>query len=337
MKNVVHLGPYGSKGGMSSVIQNMIDNTPDGWNSSVIKTHSDGNQISKIKIWLKSKRELKKNIRSGLVDVLHVHVTHSISYWRKINLLNSIDKYKIPTIIHVHSGKFDNYCESFFGYPGRSFRKRLMKENYHVVLLEERWEEKLTKWLPKKPDIIRNSAKGIERERVKNFDKIELLMLSRDSQVKGHNFAINILKNIQIMGFDVNLTITGKEGDNNKLLKYDSVEFLGWVSEKKKNKLIAKSHFLLSPSSFEGASMSVIEAINSGLPCLVSPASDETIGVEELVLSLDNSKKWAQKIIQIFDESEYERITKLMEKISERYSPDKIRKDWQKIYDRVKK
>ena len=44
---------------------------------------------------------------------------------------------------------------------------------------------------------------------------------------------------------------------------------------------------MLSPSQYEGSSVSVIESLVSGLPVIASPASSETVG-EKLTMSLDN-------------------------------------------------
>jgi len=335
MREVVHVGPYKSKGGMSNVILNMIENSPDGWNCSVIKTHTDEGVLRKILIWLNARKKLKKVIKKGEIDIIHIHVTHSLSWWRKLNFLRLISKYEIPTIIHVHSGKFDNFCSSFFGYPGKSFKKIGSKNNNHIVLLEDRWAKKLELWLSKSPTIIRNSAKKIVRQERMKADKIKLLMLSRDSQVKGHNFAMEIMNCLEKRGIDVSLTVTGKNDGNYKLINSKSIKFIGWVSNQERDRLIIDSDFLLSPSTYEGSSISIIESMNSGLPCLVSPASYETIGIDELVLPLDNADVWAEKIINLFEIKEYNKITHKIRTASERYSPEKIQNEWKKMYERI--
>ena len=56
------------------------------------------------------------------------------------------------------------------------------------------------------------------------------------------------------------------------------VNCLGWVSEERKRRLVASADFLISPSDYEGSSMSVIEAIVSGLPAIVSEAVERPLG-----------------------------------------------------------
>ena len=44
MRHVVHFGPIDNRGGMASLIRNMLDNVPDGWLADIIST--SGNILS---------------------------------------------------------------------------------------------------------------------------------------------------------------------------------------------------------------------------------------------------------------------------------------------------
>ena len=108
----------------------------------------------------------------------------------------------------------------------------------------------------------------------------------------------------------------------------------GWVSEKEKNRLLDESNFLISPSIYEGSSMSVIEAINHGLPVVVSEASRETVGVDELVEGNHDPRIWARKIIHL---SEKERYLDVIDKIGriDLYTPKNAKEAWQNVYDDI--
>ena len=82
MRRVLHLGPLGSNGGMSSVINNMVNMPPNGWLAYSKNTHSGG-PYGKFSNWLSARSELKSLIQSSSIDLVHVHVTHSLSWWRK--------------------------------------------------------------------------------------------------------------------------------------------------------------------------------------------------------------------------------------------------------------
>jgi len=334
MKRVIHLGPAGSQGGMSRVIHNLVLNTPDNYQSEIITTHCDGSIIKKINIWISSRSILKNKIIANEVDIVHIHATHSISWWRKMNLMNICKKNSIPVIIHIHSGRFQDFCKRFFGISGFLVRKSLSSK-CRVIVLENRWKEILKEWIPKDAITIPNSSERIVLRKNIIGKKIMILMLSRKSKGKGHDFAIKILKSLESKGVNVNLTMTGIDNNYVKKIKSSSIDAKGWITEEEKMKLIKESDFLIMPSNFEGSSMSVIESMVNGLPCLVSPASSETIGINELVISLDNVEDWSNKIISLSHQDEYSRISKLINLQSEKYSKSNNMENILKLYDEI--
>lgn len=331
-KKVVHVGPELSRGGMSSVIQSLISRPPINWTATCVNTHSDSGPIEKIRVFLGAIRSIKRVIRDGQVDLAHIHVTHGVSWWRKNILSRVFHKGGIPVVFHIHSGRFEAFCA---GYSGKFVKRELGNNNVSVVLLENRWKDLLSKWVPEDSRIIRNYPKSIidRGDRIPG-KRIELLLLSRESDVKGHEFAKNILFELTKIGVEARLTITGgvrgvSAKDNG------SLELLGWVTENEKIELMKRSDFLLLPSKFEGSSMSVIEAICSGLPPVVSEASLETVEEESLVLSLDSPKEWAERIIDLKRRENYDHIIRRLEAVSEKYSPKRNRKKWGDLYDSI--
>ena len=306
MRRVVHLGPLDSRGGMSSVINNLVLNPPEGWETDSISTHSSG-VYKKISKWHNARKGLKSKIKISNLDLVHVHVTHSLSWWRKLDLLRICEKNDIPSIIHIHSGKFDLFCD---GINGPFVKSVLNKKNRGVIVLEERWRNKLKKWLPERTQVIRNfPAKKVDRSQHLLESKIKLLMLSRSSRVKGLDFAVDILRKLKQIGADAELTITG-EGyiPKNAIGLEENLILRGWITETQKDDLIQTSDFLLSPSHYEGASMSVIEAIVSGLPCIVSPASSETVGHEGLLVCDLSPDEWGKRILQLHEKKRYQDV-----------------------------
>ena len=167
--------------------------------------------------------------------------------------------------------------------------------------------------------------------------KIKLLLLSRHSSVKGQMFAIEILRFLKSKKVPASLTITGfpKKEDLEPLNFDGDLDLLGWVSEKRKRELIASSDFLLSPSKYEGSSMSIIESIVSGLPCIVSEASRETIFNNDLVVSEFSTELWANKILQFSGKGEYEEIVVKLKESSLMYGPEENRTQIKGVYERL--
>ena len=331
MKRVVHLGPSESKGGMAAVIENMAKNAPDGWISEVIPTHADS-AIRSIIRWRNGLREFSSGLKDGRYDIAHVHVTHSMSWWRKLSFIKKCEKFDIPMVIHIHSGKFDVFCS---GFAGKSVRKTTYKKNRKTVVLEERWRKKLTDWIPPDSEVVRNFANPIHRRKKIPGRKIKLLVLSRRSPVKRHEFAIDVVECINNLGGEASLSITGGGKPIRGHSSGKGVTDLGWVSKEEREALLSESDFLLSPSKYEGASMSIIESMVSGVPCLVSGASEETVGVDELIIEEGNPEKWAERILELSNSQEYPRVVDLILAQAEKYSPIGNKKKVGAIYEKL--
>ena len=302
MKTVLHIGPANTPGGMASVIQVLSSNPPDGWRAEIIQT-SGGTLISKFLRWVSAKSELKKYIVHDKVQIVHIHVTHSLSWWRKRSLMRTCEKYGIPTLIHIHSGKFEKFCS---GIAGTSVTRELAKKNRKTIILENRWKGILSKWLPNNVEVVNNCSFPIgNRNNHKTGKEISLLLLSRKSKIKGHEFAIKILERLVGRGHEVKLIMTGITNIEVSKEYSEMIETLGWVETEDKAELVERADFLISPSEFEGSSMSVIEAMVSGLPCIVSAASSETVVSEKFVIESNNPEDWAERIIDLYGRDEY--------------------------------
>lgn len=331
MHRVVHLGPSKSHGGMSRVIQTLHQNPPAGWSSSIIDTHDDS-PIYMILKWFTSRRHLKRRIESGNIDIAHIHVTHSLSWVRKRSLMRICQKAGLPTIIHIHSGKFDSFCRDG---NGKSVKLELAKKNRKVVVLEERWLDLLSPWIARdNVTVVPNpSIPSIDRKNHRIGEEVKILLLSRDAKCKGHGFAIRAAESLLQMGRDVSISLTGIDSHKEMISPELDVRCLGWVSEEEKIELMRDADIMLSPSEYEGSSMSVIEAIVNGLPCIVSEASGETVGISELVVSDFDDKKWASRIDECTKEPRYSEINdKILEK-SSKYSIIRTNKKLGQLYD----
>ena len=311
------------------MIQNLHQNPPNGWSSSTIDTHDDS-FIGMLAKWFSSRRILQQMIREGEVDIAHIHVTHSLSWIRKRSLMRKCEKMGVPTVIHIHSGKFDTFCSGWFG---SSVKKELLVENRVTIVLEERWKGLLKEWLPDSTFVVSNPSNPIgDRRDHKLSSKVRLLLLSRKSEIKGHDFSIGIIEELHRMGINASLTMTGTAYGSSKEFPDLEINCLGWVSEDEKKKLIEESDLLISPSEYEGSSMSVIEAMVSGLPCIVSETSRETVGLPELVVGKDK-KSWAKTIIQITKSEKYNDIVERIRLNSSIYSIERCRASLGEIYE----
>jgi glycosyltransferase involved in cell wall biosynthesis len=303
---------------MSTVIRNLVDNPPLDWIAEEISTHSES-RIMMLGEWFRAKTKLRSEAKSGRIDLAHIHVTHGLSWYRKRSILRECEKFNIPSVIHIHSGKFEKFCS---GKVGKSVKEELGVTGRRTIILEERWRGMLSEWIPENATVVPNPSKPIgDRSGHKIGSPVRLLVLGRKSPVKRHDFCVKILESLHRSGVEAVLKMTGATGmiaSGNPELE---IRCLGWVDELQKSKLISESDFLLSPSEYEGSSMSVIESMVSGLPCLVSEASRETIGVDDLVMG-DNPDNWAEMIMRSIEGGAYEKLVSRILEESKKYSTE---------------
>ena len=281
-------------------------------------------------------RKIKSLIASNSVEIMHIHVTHSVSWWRKRKIIKLCNKNNVYTIVHIHSGRFNDFCNSLMGFTGISVKNILNNNNTTTVVLERRWLNLLRKWIPEDSIVVNNPSKKInftEREIIGS--QIKLLMLARDSKGKGHIFAKKIIKELINSGRNVKLIMTGKKYITTEEDLEGIIVCKGWITEKEKYDLMLETDFLILPSEFEGSSMSVIEAIMCNLPCIVSPASSETIGINDLVVSLEDPKDWSGRIISLSDKDIYNRILEKLEIQSHKYEIEEIKNKWREVYEDI--
>lgn len=134
---------------------------------------------------------------------------------------------------------------------------------------------------------------GINTQSVKKMEKEKipsLVYVGRLSKAKGIEDAFRAMYIIKNKGRQIKLRVIGRgdaayvsylESLCRKLNIEDSVEFLGFVSEKEKFEIIASSHILISPSAKEGFGLTVPEAGSMGVPSIVY----NSLGLSEIVIN----------------------------------------------------
>jgi glycosyltransferase involved in cell wall biosynthesis len=335
-KLVIHVGPYSSKGGMSRVMEQLIGNPPKNFNTKLFDTYVTASALYKVMNILNLRRSLKREIKILKPQIIHFHVTHNFSWWRNIVLIKLALKMQIPAIINIHSGKFDIFCKKYFSFPGKTLHNLSKKKLVKIVVLEERWMYSLREFAT---DIscIRNPVElGINIPTVKSNDQdISLLLIARDDKIKGHQFAIETFKIIKNRGFDVKLNMTGIRKKTREM-EHLGVNIHGWIENHEEvKKLIKMSDFVISPSEYEGSSMSVLESMALGTIPIVSKVSSETVSIKELVIESMEPEEWADTIIDIVTNKKEKCI---LEKIKERikeHDISNISSHWREQYNLI--
>ncbi|MBD3626492.1 glycosyltransferase family 4 protein [Cyclobacterium sp.] len=233
-------------------------------------------------------RIFNKLWRDQNIRIVHIHGCHSGSFYRKF-LVFLIVKYLFSkkVIYHIHASDFPDFYKNSFFVTKKSIEflmgnvdlllclssdwKRYFEENFNVkkiLILENIIEPAAHKSTTKNEKLVIAVFLGIIGERKGIFDLLEV---------------INVNKTFFKNKFQL---IIGGNGDERRLKKYitshglsDLVTYEGWVKGEKKQELYSKADVFVLPSYNEGLPVSILEAMEYGLPVLSTPVG----GIGEIV------------------------------------------------------
>jgi glycosyltransferase involved in cell wall biosynthesis len=166
------------------------------------------------------------------------------------------------------------------------------KQEVTLVSLSEDWSNKFEPLLGKSlyisnpvhpryhqnPDVERISGK--------------ILMVGRNDPVKGHSFAIDVIRRVREINSDVHLVLTGVSEHSEGWVKT-----LGWIPTDELVNQYQTTQILLMPSSFEGQPLAAIEAMSCGASVIVSSnVSSLPATVHSVPLDSD---LWVEKIVEL--------------------------------------
>lgn len=319
MRTVLHVGPSKSRGGMGAVIQLLATHPPNGWKADVLASHSDGGVIDVLKAWWNIRKALKARLAIGDVDVVHIHTATRWSWRRKVGLIKIVQQAKIPVVLSIHSGDFDRHCKE------RGPEVHRVCSSVYTVVLTERWKEVLSPWLGDS-SVIPNPVPDvpISSERERN----SFLLMGRSNPMKGQNIAIEAIRILRLQGIEATLHLAGLEHSEPGIIGYE------WASGETKERLMSSCGTLLSPSKWEGLSMSVIESMARGMPVLASAASQDAFEKSGRVVEL-NARAFSEAMKEMMSGNSWQNMADAGPGESEQYRLANVVPQWGLVYDEV--
>ena len=229
---------------------------------------------------------------------------------------------KVLLIHHVHQEVLRKHLRFPFSYLGMFFENKLMPLFYRgskIVTVSESSKKDIIDMGWAKHDDITVVNPGVSVSSFKQLKKTlhpSFLYLGRLQHYKNIDIAIDAFAKIHQENNDARLTIA-VFGESLKYLKnlsekyglQDAVDFAGYVSEKEKVMLLARSWAALQPSSFEGWGITVIEANASGTPVIASDTKGLTDSVIDgrtgILVPVRDVEKMAQAMRTVMMDKKY--------------------------------
>lgn len=285
--NIIMIGPdLDVQGGISSVVREYLKAGLDKKvNLYFIPSHKDGSTSKKILVFIKAFYKFNLLLFKIKDPLIHLHVSKSGSFFRKIIFFLEAKKLNKKVIIHLHSSTFEE------------FRARSMIINYfvklmfdnadRVIVLTEGWRETVQGFSSNK-NVTKLYNSVVLKERVRNnLDEIIVLFLGRLCKEKGVYDLLNcILSNKKyFIQNNVNFFLAGDGEVKNlqDLVKESGLEEIitvnCWISGNEKEMRIKEASIFILPSYNEQMPMSILDGMTNGLPIVSTTVG----GIPEIV------------------------------------------------------
>ncbi|MGG3692574.1 glycosyltransferase family 4 protein [Heyndrickxia ginsengihumi] len=269
------------KGGITEVIIQLLKHDWETKNVEMrfLPTFIEGSHIKRIFFFIKSYLCFITTILRYKPDIVHIHMSHNGSFYRKFIIHKTCRVFKKRHIIHLHSSEFKIFYEK--GTEKRKKRIRsLLRGCDRVFVLGNKWNETILRIEPEAKSVVLNNTVALpDLERKNRNGVINILFLGVLVERKGVIDLLKVADKLNRSGiladYQVKFKIGGTGSEEFRLKQYvetnnlsNYVDFLGWVSGQQKKNYLADSQIFILPSYNEGLPIAILEAISWGLPVI---------------------------------------------------------------------
>lgn len=267
-----------ARGGVAAVQRMILDHwCHDGFHIRHVATHVDGSRSAKAVAAGRALAVFLALLARGAVDVSHVHFSARASFFRKSVFILLSRLWGVPTIGHVHSGKFPAFYD---GLPrvGRAYVRLVLNRLDRLVVLTEDWQHYYAALYRRgTPVILRNGVRVPEPAVVRSADGPPVILtLGRLEPLKGTYDILRAVPHILARVPDAEFWFGGN-GELDEVRAHvadepwaDRVKLLGWLDDAARDRALRTARVLLLPSYAEGLPMAVLEAMAFNLPVVAS-------------------------------------------------------------------
>ena len=314
---VLMIGPsIAARGGVASVCAEYSRfGIFDRLNIIYLTTFERGSTLHKVGVACSAMLTAMRLFRRGNILGLHAHSATNASFWRKAVFCIAARLYRVPYVLHLHSGDMPAFlarCTWF----GRFFAIKLILAADRVIVLSPEWAIWLQRIAPQvRIEVVPNPVQlpsGTVATRKSRMPTI--LFLGRLEAAKGVPELLDAFASV-LQKFPDAILFLGGEGDLEGVRKQtrhlsieSSVRALGWVSGQQKLDLLSSCWVFALPSHHEGMPVGMLEAMAFGMPCIGTPVgavpSLLTASGGGFVVPINHTKDLASSLELLFHDNE---------------------------------
>ena len=225
------------------------------------------------------------------VDIIHIHLSHGMSFFRKLIIFKAAKKKGIKTVVHLHGSMF----YEFFNNSSPKIQKlirNVFDQADAVFVLSKSWKEFVNGISDNRNVYVLYNGASLDQFSQKSCyqDRVVISFMGRLGQRKGVYDLLDAFEQVIPDFPDVQLVLGG-DGDVDKVRDIVArkklekrVHVPGWVSGEQKMRVFRECDIYVLPSYNEGLPGSILEAMAAGVPIISTPVG----GIPEAVLENRN-------------------------------------------------
>lgn len=277
---IARLNPMG---GIATVLEHLVNaqNEIEHFESKVISLETKNNNIENPYFYVFEIGDLKQYLLEDRPDVAIVHSFFHVQY---VSVYKELKRQKIPYIIEPHGSFVRNAMlksKIKKGIANKTIFRRLIKEaTAYIYLCEEEMEKSI---YHKKHDMIIPNAVEELNVDINKSEDIKFYYIGRyDIHHKGLDLLLDALEILDKRKFVINIDFFGtgtKEQvkyieERIREMQYVHCGNRGPLTGADKEAVLSTYHIMVLTSRYEGLPMTILEAWNLGIPCVISEGTN---------------------------------------------------------------
>ncbi|MBB1075272.1 glycosyltransferase family 4 protein [Rhodoferax sp. 4810] len=223
-------------------------------------------------------REWRTLLRHHRADIAHIHTCSGLTFFLDGLLASLARNQGCRVVLHVHGGLFDQFLDNLHPLL-RALARYIARQASLLIVLSEDWRQRLAPRLPgSKISVLTNGVAEPECAVTRGVHEYPtFVFLGLLSTLKGIPVLLDALARARVRW---RVQLAGNEGEPgfadrlqaeiSRLGFGDRMKLLGPVVGPAKDQLLAQADAFVLPSLAEGLPMSLLEAMASRLPVVVT-------------------------------------------------------------------